>query len=389
MTLVPTPYGHLHARRFGDCAAHAPLVFLHALGTDHRIWADVVDALPRGLGGVLLDLPGHGLSEPPRPGFDVQQAGDQLLSVLSALDLDNVVLVGLSVGGQVALAAARQAPSRIAGMVLCNTGAVIGASEQWQERIEQVERSGLAAIAEGVVDLWVHEGEPHLHRSLRAMLMGTSVDGYLALARLLMGADLHDHLPRISAPTLCLASTEDRATPPAMLRELAGALPNARVELLPGTGHVPTAQAPELLAKHIACHVAELDPREPFSRGMAVRRAVLGDPHVDRANEQKSAVDEAFQRFITEGAWGSVWARPQLSRRERSMVTVALLSALNHLEEVEMHAHAARNTGARAEDFVEVLLHVAVYAGVPAANSAIRRVKAAFEECGGTDEPAA
>lgn len=388
MTSVSTPHGHLHVRRFGDRTAQAPLVFLHALGTDHRIWADVVDALPRGLGGVLLDLPGHGLSDPPGPDFDVHQSGEQVLAVLDALGLDNAVLVGLSVGGQVALAAAHHAPSTFAGMVLCNTGAVIGRPGQWQERIDQIEDSGLDTIADKVVDLWVHEGQPDLHRSLRAMLKGTSVEGYLALARLLMRADLREVVPRIRVPTLCLASTEDRATPPAMLEDLAHGLPNARVELLPRTGHLPTAQAPGLIAQHIADHVAELGSPEAFSRGMAVRRAVLGDKHVDRANARKSRVDCAFQRFITEGAWGSVWARPQLSRRERSMVTLGLLAALNHLDEIEMHARAARNTGASVDDLVEVLLHVAVYAGVPAANSAIHRVKATFEE-GGFDDPSA
>lgn len=116
---------------------------------------------------------------------------------------------------------------------------------------------------------------------------------------------------------------------------------------------------------------------------MAVRRAVLGDAHVDRAEAAKTAFDEDFQRFITEGAWGSVWSRPGLTRRERSLVTIALLAALGHDEEVAMHVRATANTGATAEDLKEVLLHVAVYAGVPAANRAIKIVKRVYQEMSG------
>lgn len=117
-----------------------------------------------------------------------------------------------------------------------------------------------------------------------------------------------------------------------------------------------------------------------YATGMNTRRSVLGDSHVDRAEASKTPFDEEFQRFITEGAWGSVWSRPGLTRRERSMITIALLAALGHDEEVAMHVRATRNTGATADDIKEVMLHVAVYAGVPAANRAIRIAKQALAE---------
>ncbi len=109
-----------------------------------------------------------------------------------------------------------------------------------------------------------------------------------------------------------------------------------------------------------------------FTEGMATRRAVLGNEHVDGATARKTAFDDDFQTFITEGAWGSVWSRPGLSKRERSMLTIALLAALGHDEEVAIHVRASANTGASAEDIKETLLHVAVYAGVPAANRAFK-----------------
>lgn len=109
-----------------------------------------------------------------------------------------------------------------------------------------------------------------------------------------------------------------------------------------------------------------------FEQGMATRRAVLGDAHVDGATARKTAFDDDFQSFITEGAWGSVWSRPGLTKRERSMITLALLAALGHDEEVAMHVRATVNTGCSPDDIKEALLHVAVYAGVPAANRAFR-----------------
>lgn len=121
---------------------------------------------------------------------------------------------------------------------------------------------------------------------------------------------------------------------------------------------------------------------ELYETGMKTRRAVLGDAHVDRAEAERRPFDDAFQRLITEGAWGSVWARPGLSRRERSLVTIPLLAALGHWDELAMHVRATHNTGASPDDVKEALLHVAIYAGVPAANRAIKVARAAFAEIG-------
>ena len=112
-----------------------------------------------------------------------------------------------------------------------------------------------------------------------------------------------------------------------------------------------------------------------FNEGMATRREVLGDKHVNGAEADKTEFDTPFQELITEAAWGHVWSRPQWSKRERSIVTIALLAALGHDEEVAMHVRATANTGATREDVCEALLHVAIYAGVPAANRAIKIVK--------------
>lgn len=120
-------------------------------------------------------------------------------------------------------------------------------------------------------------------------------------------------------------------------------------------------------------------PSSRFETGRATRQSVLGAEHVARAEANQTDFDTPFQELITEGAWGSVWSRDQWSKRERSMVTIALLAGLGHIEECAMHVRAAQNTGATRDDIREAMLHVAIYAGVPAANSAIKVIKDVFK----------
>jgi 4-carboxymuconolactone decarboxylase len=126
-----------------------------------------------------------------------------------------------------------------------------------------------------------------------------------------------------------------------------------------------------------------------FERGMKVRREVLGADHVAAAEAHATPLDADFQTFITETAWGSVWARPGLDRRTRSLITIAILAALNRREELEMHLRASRNTDTPPEEIAEALMHVAVYAGVPAAHSAFALAKTVLEEDSPDDPPGA
>ena len=117
-----------------------------------------------------------------------------------------------------------------------------------------------------------------------------------------------------------------------------------------------------------------------FADGMKTRRKVLGDAHVDRAEAAKTALDEPFQTLITEAAWGTVWSSDAISLRERSMLTLALLAATGNFEEIAMHIRATANTGASKSDVMEAFQHVAIYAGVPRANHAIKIAKATYGE---------
>lgn len=119
---------------------------------------------------------------------------------------------------------------------------------------------------------------------------------------------------------------------------------------------------------------------ERYDNGMKVRRSILGDAHVDRAEAAKTPFDEPFQSLITEGAWGNVWASDKISDRERSMLTLALLAALGNFEEIPMHIRATANTGASKDDVLEAFQHVAIYAGVPRANHALKLAKQTYAE---------
>jgi 4-carboxymuconolactone decarboxylase len=119
---------------------------------------------------------------------------------------------------------------------------------------------------------------------------------------------------------------------------------------------------------------------ERYSTGMATRRQVLGEAHVDRAEAQRTDFDAPFQDLITEGAWGTVWSDESISRRDRSMLTLALLAATGNFDEIPMHIRATANTGATKDDVMQAFLHVAIYAGVPRANHAIKLAKQTYAE---------
>jgi 4-carboxymuconolactone decarboxylase len=125
------------------------------------------------------------------------------------------------------------------------------------------------------------------------------------------------------------------------------------------------------------------EPTESFKTGMQTRRSVLGDSYVDAAVANTNPFNAEFQTMITEAAWGRVWGRDTISKRERSMITMALLAALGHHDEFALHIRATRNTGATMGDVKEALLHVAIYAGVPAANNAFKIAAKTYAELNG------
>ncbi len=145
---------------------------------------------------------------------------------------------------------------------------------------------------------------------------------------------------------------------------------------------------PDDVATETATETEAAGDQTRYARGLRVRREVLGEEHVERTLERMTDFDAEFQRFLTEVAWGDVWARPGLDRRTRSLITIAILAALGRLGELALHLRATQNTGAQPDEIAEALLHVAVYAGVPAANSAFALAKTELAQQAGAAESA-
>lgn len=365
------------------------ILFANSLGTDLRVWDAVAAALGRRYRILRYDMRGHGLSDCPpvaddAAGYRMEDLAGDALALLDKLGIARIHACGLSIGGMVVQALAARAPDRIASVLLCDTGSRIGTPEMWDQRIRGIREGGLAGISDGILARWFTEtfrAEQSLAlRYYRNMLERTPADGYIGCCGAIRNTDLGPQAAAIRVPTLVMVGDQDLATPPAQAAELAKAIPGARLEIIKQAGHIPCVEQSERVIALIEGFLAGQKGTDRQAGGMAVRRAVLGDPHVDRATARITDLDRDFQSFITRYAWGEVWGRPGLDRRTRSMLTIALLAGLGHHDEVKMHVRATRNTGVTPEEVAEVLLQVAIYGGVPAANSAFRLAKEAYEE---------
>jgi 3-oxoadipate enol-lactonase/4-carboxymuconolactone decarboxylase len=198
--------------------------------------------------------------------------------------------------------------------------------------------------------------------------------------------DVRDRLAEIKTPVLAVAGSADAVTPPSGLEAIATGVADGRLVVLDGVGHLAPAEAPDVVARLIGEHVRGGPERDAMTvsqvrdAGMAVRREVLGDAHVDRATASATDLTAEFQQFITEYAWGGIWTRPGLDRRSRSLVTLTALVARGHHEELAMHLRAARTNGVSVEEIKELLMQAAIYCGVPDANTAFRIAQQVLEE---------
>lgn len=342
-----------------------PLLLGPSLGTSYALWDKVAPELSITHRVVRWDLPGHGGSAADLigPGATVADLARLVLALADSLGIERFAYAGVSLGGAVGLQLAVDHPERVSSLAVICSSAHFNGSKAWEERAARVRAEGMEWLVESADARWFTPGfsVPRLVRDHRE----AAPEGYAACCDALGAFDLRERLAEISAPTLLVAGREDPATPPAHLREIADAVPGAALVEIPGASHLSVAQCPEAVLTALRAHFDG-----GAKRGMEVRREVLGDAHVDRAQARQSPFTARFQDFISRYAWGEIWTDPTLSRRERSMITLTALVAHGHYDELAMHVRAARRNGLTPQEIGAVLLQTAVYCGVPAANSA-------------------
>lgn len=225
-----------------------PLVFLHALGCDLHLWEEVAAAFVGRHRVVRYDLRGHGLSDCGPAECTIEDHVRDLIGLLDRSSLPAVTLVGISVGGLVALAAALRHPARVRRVVLCAAAARIGTRESWTARIDAVRAQGLEGMADAILARWFAPEfaarEPAVVRGFRNRLTRTPVAGYLATCAALRDANFRDVAAGLRVPALVISGERDLVVPPAVGRELTDILPDAHWSLINGAAHLPPVEQP-------------------------------------------------------------------------------------------------------------------------------------------------
>ncbi|MFZ9313629.1 MAG: 3-oxoadipate enol-lactonase [Burkholderiaceae bacterium] len=360
------------------------LVLMHSLGATHRLWDVQMPAFEQQFRVLRLDLPGHGASPLPAS-IGLDALADAVLETLESHGVDQAYFCGLSLGGVVAQAIALKHPGRVLGLVLANTGAKVGSAQVWGDRVEAVRSAGVASLIPALISRWFTppftQAHPGRVRAMAEILEGANPQGYIMACESLAQADLRQAIHAIKAPTLVIAGEEDLTTPVSDSEFLAATISGARLTILKAA-HISNIEQPGEFARLVLEHCAPGQVRQAALReaGMLVRRLVLGDAYVDAKRRDAPADVLAFQDFITEAAWGQVWTRPGLSRRDRSLLVLALTLAGNREAEFVLHLRASKSNGVTRDEIREFILQAAVYAGVPAGNHAMTLAQKIWSE---------
>jgi 3-oxoadipate enol-lactonase / 4-carboxymuconolactone decarboxylase len=379
--------------QLSDPSAGPLLLLGTSIGTSATdLWSASAALLGERFHVVAWDLPGHGRNtDHASAGFTMAELASGVLALADQVLTDRgepggrLYYAGDSLGGAVGLQALLDAPDRILAAVLLCTGAKIGTAEGWRERAARVRASGTTVVVNQSVERWFAAGflerEPQVGARLLESLRAADAEAYALACEALADFDVRSQLGKIAVPVLAVAGAEDFATPADLLAEIADGVQHGRLLILDSVAHLAPAEAPHDVAKLIITYFdAEVPGADRYAAGMRVRREVLGDAHVDRATSATTDFTREFQQLITEYAWGTIWTRPGLDRRSRSMITLTALVARGHHEELAMHVRAARRNGLSVDEIKEVLLQTAIYCGVPDANTAFRIAQAVLAD---------
>jgi 3-oxoadipate enol-lactonase/4-carboxymuconolactone decarboxylase len=356
-------------------AADKPLlVLVHSLGVDHGLWDPQIPALLRYFQVLRLDLRGHGASDSPAGDYTIEQLAQDVIAAVdsTARAHERFAFCGLSLGGMIGQWLGANAAGRITHLVLANTSPRVGAPELFDARRKAVLEGGMAAVESAVMERYFSprvraSSNPQVATTRTALLAANPV-GYAGCCAAIRDMDQRPLLARVAVPTLVIGGTLDAATPWEGHGDLlAASIPGACSVVLEAA-HLSNVELPSAFTNALLDFLLP-QPDDRLAAGFAMRRSMLGDAHVDRSIENATALTRDFQDLITRYAWGTVWTRPGLDPKVRRLLVLAMTASLGRWEEFRLHLRAGLAGGLELADLEEVLLQVAIYAGVPAANT--------------------
>ncbi len=351
------------------------LILSHSISTDHAMWDIQVENLLPHLQILRYDTRGHGASDATAGDYSVEMLGQDILALADTLEISQFAFCGLSLGGAVGQWVAAHAPERVTHLVLANTSPQFVPRTNWETRIAAVTKGGMSAVVDVAMQRFfspdmLAKQNPHV-ASIRCVFLGTDPVGYLGCCAALRDMNHLDLLRKIKSPTLVISGERDVATPWSGHGEiLAREIPGAKVLHL-AAAHLSNLERPHSFTTAL---LEFLLPQpnantDSLQAGFEMRRAVLGDAHVDKAIAGATEFTREFQELITRYAWGTIWSRPELDRRTRRLLVLSITASLGRWEEFALHVRAGLASDLELCDLKEILLQTAVYAGVPAANT--------------------
>jgi 3-oxoadipate enol-lactonase/4-carboxymuconolactone decarboxylase len=358
------------------------LIFSNSLGSEMMMWDELVPHLLPYFRLLQYDTRGHGgsLGFQPEHKKSIDQLGEDVIQLLDELNIDSAYFCGLSMGGLIGQYLGINHPNRFKKIVLSNTGAKIGNDERWNGRIETISKNGMQAIVDDTMERWFTDEFRNQNSekvaATKAMFLRSNVEGYSNCCCAIRDADFREQLQNLSVKTMVISGDEDPVTNVEQAEFLVSKIPNAILKVL----HARHLAATELPKEYAAVLIDFFVGDQTFEKGMHVRRSVLGDAHVDKANSKINDFNADFQSFITNYAWGEIWTRPGLSKPTKSLITMSMLIALNRPTEFKMHLKAAFNNGVTVDEIKEVIMQSALYCGLPAANDAFHLAQEVFKE---------
>jgi 3-oxoadipate enol-lactonase / 4-carboxymuconolactone decarboxylase len=396
-----------------DGPDEAPVLVLGpALGATWHMWDRQLPVLSGTWRVLRYELPGHG-GAPAEPAASVDDLARRLLAVLDDEGIDSFGYAGCGLGAAIGARLALLRPDRVAALALVSAAARYATADTWRQRGVVVRANGLERTAQATPERWFTGAflatQPAITDWAVQMVATTDDACYVAACEALAAFDIRDALGGITVPTLVVAGADDTETPPADARLLVAGIPDARLAVVPATGHLAPVEEPaavgDLLARHFETAWDRTAPSAPFApapppvsprvpappsnapavpdryaEGLRIRRELVGDKEVDAAIARSEQFGAGFDAFATRIGWGEVWTRPGLDRRTRSFLSLTALTVLGRLGDLADHTRAALRNGLTPAEIEEALLHTAVYCGLPAAQAAVDAARPVIEQ---------